>query len=227
MCGRFTLTELEPDVLTEIFTLSGDVPKLSPRYNIAPTQPVATVIQDARSGENRLDIMRWGLIPSWAKDPKIGNNLINARGETVHEKPSFRAAFKRRRCLIVADGFYEWQTLDDGSKQPLYITLTDRRPFGFAGLWEFWTDSATGSELTTCTIITTAPNAFMRNIHNRMPVIVPREEYARWLDPSQEDPTALLPLLRPYPDELMTAWPVSRRVNSPANDDPALLERAG
>jgi len=226
MCGRFTLTELEPDVLTEIFTLEGDVPALSPRYNIAPTQPVATVIRDAKSNTNRLEIMRWGLVPSWAKDIKMGSRMINARGETVHEKPSFRSAFKRRRCLVVADGFYEWQKLSDGSKQPLYITLKDDGPFAFAGLWEFWTDRDSGSELITCTIITTTPNDFMSTIHNRMPVILPRAEYDRWLDPDQEDPAALLPLLRPYPDDMMTAWPVSKRVNSPSNDDEGLLEQA-
>ena len=226
MCGRFTLTELEPDVLTEIFTLSGDLPTLAPRYNIAPTQPVATVIHDPRRTENRLGFMRWGLIPSWAKDPAIGSRLINARGETVHEKPSFRAAFRRRRCLIVANGFYEWQKQDDGPKQPVYITLTDDKPFAFAGLWEMWTDRTSGSELVTCTIITTGPNDLVRPIHNRMPVILPREDYARWLTTDDRDADSLLPLLRPYPAEHMTAWPVSRRVNSPANDDPTLLDEA-
>jgi len=226
MCGRFTLTELQPDVLTEVFTLHGGAPELTPRYNIAPTQPVATVIRDAKTDANQLEIMRWGLVPSWAKDITIGSRLINARGETIHEKPSFRAAFKRRRCLVVADGFYEWQKQADGSKQPLYITLKEEGPFAFAGLWEFWVDPGSGGELVTCTIITTTPNDFMRPIHNRMPVILPRSEYDRWLDPAQEDPAALLPLLRPYPDDLMTAWPVSKRVNSPANDDAELLEQA-
>ncbi len=224
MCGRFTLTELEPDMLVEIFNLSGDVPPLAPRYNIAPTQPVATVIRD--SGANRLAIMRWGLIPSWAKDPAIGSRMINARGETVHEKPSFRAAFKRRRCLVLADGFYEWQKQDSGPKQPVFITLNDRQPFGFAGLWEQWTDGATGDEVVTCTIITTTPNDLLRPIHNRMPVILPRAHYAPWLATDERDAEALLPLLRPYPAEEMTAWPVSTRVNSPANDDPSLIEAA-
>ncbi len=227
MCGRFTLTELEPDVLTEIFDLSGDLPRLEPRYNIAPTQPVASVIRDSARGENRLGFLRWGLIPSWAKDPRIGSKMINARGETVHEKPSFRAAFKRRRCLIIADGFYEWQKRDD-IKQPVYITLAQEKPFAFAGLWEQWIDPNSGGELATCTIITTTPNDLVRPIHDRMPVILPRDEYARWLGTDERDAEALLPLLRPYPAAHMTAWPVSRRVNSPANDDPALIaELAG
>ncbi|MCD4685451.1 MAG: SOS response-associated peptidase [Anaerolineae bacterium] len=224
MCGRFTLTELAPDVITELFNLGGDVPSLSPRYNIAPSQPVATVIRNADSGENRLAIMRWGLIPSWAKDHKVGNRLINTRSETVHEKPSFRAAFKRRRCLVLADGFYEWQKVGN-HKQPVYITLKQNEPFAFAGLWELWTDGATGDEHITCTIITTRPNNFMQPIHRRMPVILPREHYDHWLRPDQE-PEVLRALMEPYPDEAMVAWPVSRRVNSPANDDPALIEEA-
>lgn len=223
MCGRFTLTELEPDVLTEVFDLSGALPRLEPRYNIAPSQPIATVIRDRTRGENRMGFMRWGLIPSWAKDPRIGSKMINARGETVHEKPSFRAAFKRRRCLIIADGFYEWQKQGD-SKQPVYITLQQDKPFAFAGLWEQWTDRESGGELTTCTIITTGPNDLVRPIHDRMPVILGREDYARWLRTDERDAEALLPLLRPYPAAQMTAWPVSRRVNSPANDDAALIE---
>jgi len=227
MCGRFTLTELDPAVLTETFFLGGGVPNLPPRYNIAPTQPVATVVRDVEHGDNRLVLMRWGLIPHWAKDPKIGNKLINARGETVHEKPSFRAALRRRRCLIVADGFYEWQAQPDGPKQPMYITLVDHQPFGFAGLWEQWTEPDSGDTLTTCTIITTSPNALLKPIHNRMPVILPREDYAAWLDPERSDPAQVMPLLRPYPAERMTAYPVSRRVNAPTFDDPSLIERAG
>ena len=220
------MTEIDPTVLTAAFDLDG-VPDLSPRYNIAPTQPVATVVRDAESGRNRLAIMRWGLIPSWAKDPTIGSKLINARGESVAEKPSFRAALRARRCLIVADGFYEWQAQDDGPKQPLFITLQDRQPFGLAGLWERWTEPESGETVTTCTIITTAPNALMATIHNRMPVILPREAYAAWLDPAQTDSQRVVPLLKPYPADLMTAWPVSRKVNSPANDDASLIERAG
>ncbi len=222
MCGRFTLTELQPDIIIEVFNLGGDVPPLSPRYNIAPSQPVATVIRDAASGKNRLMIMRWGLIPSWAKDHSAGNRLINARSETVHEKASFRAAFQRRRCLVLADGFYEWQKVGD-SKRPMYITLKQNEPFAFAGLWEAWTDRTTGDEWITCTIITTRPNDIMKPIHRRMPVILPREHYDHWLQPDQE-PEVLRALMEPYPDEQMVAWPVSRRVNSPTNDDPDLIE---
>lgn len=227
MCGRFTLTELQPDVLTTVFEVGGDLPPLAPRYNIAPTQPVATVLREPADATNRLVLLRWGLVPSWSKDLSIGSRLINARAETIHEKPSFRAAFKRRRCLILADGFYEWQKQPDGSRQPLFITLVERGPFAFAGLWERWIHPQSGGELDTCAIITTEPNALMASIHNRMPVILPREQYAHWLDPREQDPGALLPLLVPYPAEQMQAWPVSRRVNSPAQDDAGLIARAG
>ncbi len=227
MCGRFTLTELDPTVLTETFSLGGGVPDLPPRYNIAPTQTVATVVRDAGQATNRLVLMRWGLIPHWAKDPGIGSKLINARGETVNEKPSFRVALRRRRCLVVADGFYEWQAQPQGPKQPMYITLADHRPFGFAGLWEQWTEPESGDTATTCTIITTQPNALMAPIHNRMPVILPRADYAAWLDPERTDPAQVMPLLRPYDAGQMVAYPVSRRVNAPTDDDPSLIERAG
>ncbi|MBN1679470.1 MAG: SOS response-associated peptidase [Anaerolineae bacterium] len=226
MCGRFTLTKLDPDLVAKTFALDS-VPALSPRYNIAPTQPVAAVIHDVESAQNQLAVFRWGLIPHWSKDATIGSRLINARGETVAEKPSFRAALRYRRCLIIADGFYEWQTLPDGSKQPMYITLRDRGLFGMAGLWERWTDPNTGEIVPTCTIITTTPNDFMAPIHNRMPVILPSELYAAWLDPTQTVTANVLPLLQPYPAGQMTGYPVSRRVNRPTNDDPSLIERAG
>jgi putative SOS response-associated peptidase YedK len=226
MCGRFTLTELDPDLVSETFSLPG-VPDLPPRYNIAPTQPVATIAHPHNTDGNQFFVMRWGLIPSWAKDPSIGNKLINARGETVHEKPSFRSALRYRRCLILADGFYEWQKQGDGPKVPLYITLTGHRLFALAGLYEHWTEPQSGETVTTCTIITTTPNELMASIHNRMPVILPREDYAAWLDPAETNAKAVLPLLRPYPAADMLAYPVSRRVNSPANDAPDLIERAG
>ncbi|MBI5957734.1 MAG: SOS response-associated peptidase [Chloroflexi bacterium] len=226
MCGRFALTETNPTVLAQVFDLDS-VPSLSPRYNIAPTQAVATVVRDPENGRSRLEVMRWGLIPSWAKDPAIGNKMINARGETIAEKPAFRAALRYRRCLVIADGFYEWAALDTGPKQPLFITIKDRRPFGMAGLWERWTEPSSGEVLTTCTIITTEPNELMATIHNRMPVILPRDAYADWLDPKQTDGKQLLPLIQSYPADRMTAWPVSRRVNSPQSDDPSLVERVG
>ena len=226
MCGRFTLTQLDPDLVSETFSLP-NVPDLPPRYNIAPTQPVATVAHPHDSDSNQFMVMRWGLIPSWAKDPSIGNKLINARGETVHEKPSFRSALRYRRCLILADGFYEWQKQDGGTKVPLYITLTDHRLFALAGLYEHWTEPESGEAVTSCTIITTTPNELMASIHNRMPVILPRDSYAAWLDPAETNAKAVLPLLKPYPAADMVAYPVSRRVNSPANDAPDLIERAG
>lgn len=224
MCGRFALTDTDTAKLTGAFSL-GETPDLSPRYNIAPTQLVATVIHDADQGFNRLRRMRWGLVPAWAKDTSFGSKLINARGETVHEKPSFRRAFKQRRCLVIADGFYEWHK-QDGGKQPMFIHLPDRAPFGMAGLYEHWTDPASGDILTTCTIITTESNSTLRPLHHRMPVILPREQYPAWLDPRQTDTDALRALLRPYPGGDLSYYPVSKRVNYPANDDPTLVERA-
>jgi len=231
MCGRFTLTDVNYAHLVETFDLgpagpAAAPPTLVPRYNIAPTQPVATVIRDP-AGHNRLEVMLWGLIPHWAKDRTGQAKMINARGETVHEKPSFRDAFKRRRCLIVADGFYEWQPQAGATNQPMYITLKSRAPFGMAWLWSRWTDPETGEVPTTCPILTTTPNTLMEAIHNRMPVILPREQYAAWLDPAAVDPEILLPLIRPFDARLMTAYPVSPRVNRPTNDDPGLIERAG
>lgn len=226
MCGRFSLTEIDVGVLMETFALPDVPPDLAPRYNIAPTQPVATVVRDPVSGQNQLTIMRWGLIPAWANDRSWASRMINARGETVAEKPAFREALSKRRCLIVANGFYEWQKQPTGPKLPMYITLRDHALFGFAGLWDRWTDPDTGERLTTCTIITTAPNALMAPIHDRMPVILPRNVQDRWLDPTLTQGALLTPLLAPFPAEDMIAWPVSRRVNTVSNDDPALIERA-
>jgi putative SOS response-associated peptidase YedK len=218
MCGRFTLT-VDPDELQQRFGLSQPPPAdLAPRYNIAPSQAVAVV---ANAPERKLELFQWGLIPSWAKDPKIGNKLINARAETLAEKPAFRTALKRRRCLVVADGFYEWKKLD-GRKQPMYIQLKDGRPFAFAGLWEVWR-SPEGEPLKTCTIITTEPNTLLEDIHNRMPAILPPEAYDVWLAPGELSADAALPLLRPYDAAEMRAVPVSTRVNSPSDDSPELV----
>lgn len=221
MCGRFTLTT-SPEELQAAFDWLKMPPNPGePRYNIAPTQPVAVVPND---GFNRLDYFTWGLIPSWAKDPDIGNKMINARAETLAEKPSFRSAFRRRRCLILADGFYEWQAIPgEKRKQPMYITLEDRRPFAFGGLWEIW-NSPDGSQIYSCTIITTEPNPLMATIHNRMPLILPSESYTQWLNPNEQRPDALQALLQPYPANEMVAYPVSSLVNSPANDTPELVE---
>ena len=225
MCGRFTLTIPDPETLAQAFSLPGMPPDLPPRFNIAPTQPVLSVVRDADSGQNELKVMRWGLIPSWSKDATIASRLINARSETLAEKPTFRTAFARRRCLIVADGFYEWQKQASGPKVPMYITLAGHDVFGFAGLWERWTEPDSGEAITTCTIITGPPNELVAPIHNRMPVILPREAYDTWLDPETKDQSALAALLRPYPADAMTAYPVSRKVNAATYDSPALIER--
>jgi len=215
MCGRFTLFEADK-VLSKEFGVSG-VPLLSPRYNIAPSQAVAAVRASPAGAGRELALLRWGLIPSWSKDPAIGNRLINARAETVREKPSFRNAFRRHRCLIPASGFYEWQRQERG-KQPYFVRMRDGRPFAFAGLWDRW-ESADEGAIETCTILTIAPNAVLAPIHDRMPVILPPAEYARWLDPSLRDTDSLAPLLVPFPPDDMLAFPVSPRVNPPTIDD--------
>jgi len=219
MCGRFTLT-VDPDQLRDAFPWLNIPDGWSPRYNIAPSQPVAVVPNDSK---NQLDFYVWGLIPSWAKDPEIGNRMINARAETLAEKPSYRNAFRRRRCLIPADGFYEWkQEPGRKAKTPMYIKLESGKPFAFAGLWERW-DSPDGSTIFSCTIITTEPNELMKEIHNRMPVILPEAAYSLWLNPGEADLGQLQTLLRPYPAGEMAAYPVSTLVNSPANDMAALI----
>jgi len=198
-------------------------PAFDPRYNIAPGTPILAVRADAshaRSGS----FLDWGLIPSWAKDPAIGHRLINARAEQVAEKPAFRSAFRRRRCIIPADGFYEWQATG-GRKQPYYIRPRENELFGFAGLYEHWKgpDGVVGS----CTVITTAANALMRPLHDRMPAILEVGDYAHWLDPDNPDPDALVAMLRPAASERMTAHPVSLRVNSVRNDDADLIAEGG
>ncbi|MEA5448704.1 SOS response-associated peptidase [Leptolyngbya sp. CCNP1308] len=223
MCGRFSLNQTGDD-LANAFDLRPS-PPVGPRYNIAPSQPIATVVATTENPEPYFDFRLWGLIPSWAKDPAIGSRMINARAETVVEKPSFRAAFKRRRCLILADGFYEWQAISGSkTKQPHYIFLRDRQPFAFAGLWEHWSDPTSGGELQTCTILTTTPNELMEPIHNRMPVILAPDDYAAWLDPDYYQPQALQDMLRPYDDAAMDRYPVSTVVNKPQNDSPDCIE---
>jgi putative SOS response-associated peptidase YedK len=233
MCGRFTLTDPDQDLAVQ-FNLP-EIPDMPPRYNIAPTQSVAAVrvVTSERMVPSReLALLHWGLIPFWAKDPKIGARMINARSETAAEKPAFRAAFRRRRCLVVADGFYEWQKTDRG-KQPFYVRLRDGRPFAFAGLWEHWKgpesvsgsgDPAQSTAIESCTLLTTTPNDLLRRIHNRMPVILHPADYDLWLDPELQEAERLQPLLGAYPPEEMEAYPVSRFVNKPANDDPRCIE---
>jgi putative SOS response-associated peptidase YedK len=220
MCGRYTLKN-PMDVLAEYFEVEDYPSSLTPSYNIAPTQEVAAVVEEDE--KRKLEMLRWGLIPSWAKDPAIGNKMINARAETVSEKPSFRAAFKKRRCLIVADGFYEWQKTDNG-KQPYHFKLKDSSPFAFAGLWETWDKE--GEEIRSCSIVTTDANDLMNEIHHRMPVILHPENYGVWLDQGFDEKEALIDLLRPYPSDEMEAYPVSRRVNKPANNEPSVVEPA-
>jgi putative SOS response-associated peptidase YedK len=220
MCGRFTLTA-DPNDLREAFPWVNIPEGVGPRYNIAPSQPVAVIPND---GKNQLDFFLWGLIPSWAKDPAIGNRMINARAETLSEKPSFRTAFRRRRCLIPASGFFEWkQEPGRKAKTPMYIRLKSGKPFALAGLWERW-DAPDGSTIFSCTIVTTQPNELMQVIHNRMPVILPSQAYSLWLDPAEPPASKLSELLLPYPAREMTAFPVSTMVNSPANDLPACIE---
>ncbi|OGN89627.1 MAG: hypothetical protein A2Y88_05920 [Chloroflexi bacterium RBG_13_48_10] len=219
MCGRFTLT-IDPYHLQEAFPWAVIPDDLPPRYNIAPSQPVAVI---PNIGDNAVSMYKWGLIPSWSKDRAIGDRMINARSESLAEKPSFRNAYRRRRCLVLADGFYEWKQ-DPGmkSKQPVYIRLKDAHPFAFAGLWEIW-NSPDGSEVRSCTIITTQPNTLLEPIHNRMPVIIPPDTYNIWLAPDDRQPEQLNDLLVPYPASEMIAFPVSRMVNSPQMESPDLI----
>jgi putative SOS response-associated peptidase YedK len=207
-------------VLVERFHLSVADAPVEPRYNIAPTQDVAVVLNET---PDRLSLLQWGLIPSWAKDPAIGGQMINARAETIAEKPAFRTPFKKRRCLVLADGFYEWHKEADGkTKTPMYVRLKTGEPFAMAGLWDVW-KTPDGASRRTCTIVTTEPNTMLAPVHNRMPVILPRDTEMDWLDNSLE-PLALMSMLKPYAADLMQMYPVSRRVNAPANDEPALVQ---
>jgi putative SOS response-associated peptidase YedK len=217
MCGRFTLT-WNLNELQGRFGFIAEQTSLEPKYNIAPTDPVLTVIND---GQRRGEMMRWGLIPFWAKDPKIGSRMINAVGETAATKPAFRNAFKKRRCLVLANGFYEWKK---GGKlrTPIYLTLKSGDPMAFAGLWEIW-KSPDGEYVRSCTIVTTTPNSLIEPVHNRMPVILSEESEALWLDPLTEDPKVLEPLLIPAPPEIMGTQVVSDYVNSVRNQGPECI----
>lgn len=219
MCGRFTLT-VNPAEQQEPFNNFTFPEKFAPRFNIAPTQPILAIPNDDKF---TADFFVWGLIPMWAKDPNIGSRLINARAETLAEKPAFRGSLKYKRCLILADGFYEWKTVEGKkSKTPFFIHMKDRKPFAFAGLWDSW-NSPEGSQIKTCTIITTEPNELMSLLHNRMPVILHPRDYDKWLDPAAQTPDQLMPLLKPFPAEAMDAYPVTPLVNKPANDIPELV----
>ena len=221
MCGRFTLYHRIDDI-AERFGVEVVAEDRAPSYNIAPTQQVLAVSGD---GERTLGAYRWGLVPFWAKDPTIGNRMINARAETVAEKPAYKHAFRRRRCLVPADGFYEWKN-EGGRRTPMHIRFRDARLFAFAGLWEEWA-SPDGEPLRTCTLITVDPNPLVAPIHDRMPAILRPDEEEVWLDPGSTSPAELLALLRPHPEEEMEAYAVSRAVNSPSHDDPGCIEPAG
>lgn len=219
MCGRFTLT-VNPADLQDTFSNYNFPTRFAPRFNIAPSQPVLAIPNDEKY---TADFFVWGLIPMWAKDPTIGSRLINARGETLAEKPSFRGSYRHKRCIILADGFYEWKTFGDRkNKTPYYIHMQDRQPFGIAGLWDSW-ESPDGSSIKTCTIITTTPNELMEKIHDRMPVILHSRDYAKWLDAAPQTPESLQPLIKPFSADAMSAYPVSTLVNKPANDMPELV----
>ena len=222
MCGRYTLYS-DADLLVDKFGLES-IPDISPRYNIAPSQPVL-VVRQRDDGSRPAAMLRWGLIPGWAKAPAIGQRLINARSETVAEKPAFRSAYHRRRCLLLADGFYEWATSGPASgkhKQPWYFQLSPPRPFAIAGLWERWHDPD-GNVIDSCTLLTTSANAVVAPIHHRMPVILPLRHHGVWLDHGNSDPVSLPSLLAPFPDRTISAYAVSDRVNRPANDDAECL----
>ncbi len=220
MCGRFTLTA-SPEEVECAFELD-ETPALRPRFNIAPGQFVATITADAE-GRRCLEMRRWGLGPSWAKDEKIGSRMINARSETASEKPSFRAAMRKRRCLVPVDGFYEWTSAGAGAKQPHWIARPDRGCFAIAGLWERW-KTPDQAWLETCTLLTARASDRLKVIHHRMPVLIEVADRDRWLDPSITDPSALMDLFEPSPDDSLEYRVVSRRVNRPEHDDPDCIE---
>lgn len=220
MCGRFT-QRADARRLAKSFGIE-EVPRMGPRYNVAPAQNVLSV---RGSGDGRgMTLLKWGLVPSWAKDASIGAKLINARSETVEEKPSFREAFRRRRCIVPADGFFEWKRTE-GRKQPFYFRMRDDRPFGFAGLWERW-EGEGGDVLDTCTILTTEANEVLRPVHDRMPVILHPDDYELWLGGGERERGLLKDLLRHYPGGEMVGHPVGTLVNSPANKGPELIAEA-
>ncbi len=217
MCGRFAIVSPVHELI-EAFGLALAPDDLPPKYNAAPSQRLPVI---PNRSPRALELFRWGLVPFWAKEAKIGNRMINARSETLADKPSFKNALKRRRCLVPADGFYEWKKTADG-KQPHFIKLRSGAPMALAGLWERWDK---GDEpLFSFTIVTTTPNPLMAKLHHRMPVILPERAWARWLDPDPVTPGALAGMFEPYPADEMEAFAVSTRVNSPANDGPQLIQ---
>ncbi|MDQ3749902.1 MAG: SOS response-associated peptidase [Acidobacteriota bacterium] len=221
MCGRFTQSAPWEKVKKEFVVKASESNLFKPRYNIAPMQ-IVPVVRDSVS-ERIISELKWGLVPSWAKDSEMGNRMINARAETLTEKPSFREAFRKRRCLIPTSGFYEWKKTGSGAKQPFYFYLKEKDIFGFAGLWEEWLDKESGELLETFTIITTEANDVLKPVHDRMPVIIKAENYDEWLDPKVKDNEQFEKLLAPYPANEMDSHPVSKAVNSPNEDSPELI----
>jgi putative SOS response-associated peptidase YedK len=219
VCGRYAQFT-PPGAIAELFGATLDIADVGPRYNAAPQQWLP-VIRQRPSGERVVQALRWGLLPGWAKDETIANRLINARSETLAEKPSFRSAYRKRRCIVPADGFYEWAKRPDG-KQPFYIHASDSTLLAFAGLWERWTPPDDGEVIDSFTIVTTAANDRMRPLHDRMPVILAPEAVARWLDPASE-PDALSDLLCPCPDARLALHPVTRAVGNVRNEGPELI----
>ncbi|MDR6552876.1 SOS response-associated peptidase [Paenibacillus qinlingensis] len=220
MCGRYTITVTLEELMLRYDMYDTFMPRYSPKYNVAPGQPIMAIIHDGQ--RNKLGELRWGLIPEWAKEEKIGYQMLNARSETLADKPAFRKPFERKRCLIPADSFYDWKGTGK-HKQPMRIMLRSRELFSMAGLYDTWT-SPDGNRISTCTVITTESNEMMKDIHDRMPVILPREKEAVWLDRGVKNVEQLRPLLQPYPSELMMAYPVSNRVGNVRNDDELCIE---
>ena len=226
MCGRFANRAKPEQIKTEFKTGNKNPELYKARYNIAPAQMIDAVFAETEN-ERILTELKWGLVPSWAKDAGIGNKMINARAETLSEKPSFREAFKKRRCIIPATGFYEWRKKGTGAaavKQPFYFYLKEKEVFGFAGLWEEWIDKTSGEILETCAIITTSANEVLKPVHERMPVILKAEDYDLWLDPKTNDADRLQNLLAPFPPEEMAAHAVSTAINYPESDSPELIK---
>ncbi|WP_339798096.1 SOS response-associated peptidase [Paenibacillus sp. FSL R5-0744] len=222
MCGRYTITVTMEELMVRYFANDSTIIHYAPKYNAAPMQQIPAVINTGSS--NKLGELRWGLVPSWAKDDKIGNKMINARAESLLEKPSFKRLVSSRRCIIPSDGFYEWK-VQGSSKQPMRIVMRDGGIFSMAGLYDIWMDPE-GNKLSTCTIITTTPNELMAEIHNRMPVILKPEDETEWLDRGNQDTTSLIKLLKPYDQQLMRAYPVSMAVGNVRNDAKELIEEA-
>jgi putative SOS response-associated peptidase YedK len=219
MCGRFALS-LPAKNLADLFSLD-EVPELTPRYNIAPTQPVCAILIDRVKEKRIAKMLSWGLIPSWSKDPTNGPRLINARSETVDEKPAFRGAFKNKRCLLPADGYFEWRQIE-GKREPFFFRLKSGEPCTFAGLWEHW-EGHSGEVFESCTILTTQANEVAQKVHDRMPVILPRRHYDLWLDPIVTEKDILKPFLVPYPSDEIEFYPISSLVNNPKNDMPECI----